>query len=112
MCVICGTKTVGRRGFLKFGAGALAAAALAASAPAYAADGAPTSLSPDEALAKLKAGNERFVSHPEVCSLDLAEQDLSLRASLLRCELPILSDRKSAGAAMQSELDHKDLQPG
>ena len=78
MCVICGTKTVGRRGFLKFGAGALAAAALAASAPAYAADGAPTSLSPDEALAKLKAGNERFVSHPEVCSLDLAEQRASV----------------------------------
>ncbi len=33
----------------------------------------PTSLSPQEALAELKAGNERFVSHPELCTVDLAQ---------------------------------------
>jgi carbonic anhydrase len=36
--------------------------------------GAPTSLSPSDALAALKAGNERYVSHPELCSIDLKEQ--------------------------------------
>ncbi len=40
---------------------------------ARAADGAPASLSPAEALAKLKEGNERYVSHPELCSADLQE---------------------------------------
>ena len=40
---------------------------------ARAAEGAPTALSPQEALAQLKAGNERFVSHPELCTVDLAQ---------------------------------------
>jgi carbonic anhydrase len=39
-----------------------------------AAEGAATALSPDEALAALKSGNERYVSHPELCSIDLAQQ--------------------------------------
>ena len=30
-------------------------------------------LSPADALAALKWGNERFVSHPELCSVDLAQ---------------------------------------
>ncbi len=74
MCVICETNKVGRRRFLKFGAGALAAVAAGAAPAAYAAGGATTSVSSDEALARLKDGNERFVSQPEVCSLDLAKQ--------------------------------------
>ena len=40
---------------------------------AYAAEGAPTALSPADALAALKSGNERFVSKPELCSIDLAK---------------------------------------
>ena len=75
MCKVCEGDAAGRRDFLKFGAGALAAAAFAgAMRPARAAEGAPTPLSPDEALAALKSGNERYVSHPELCSIDLAEQ--------------------------------------
>jgi carbonic anhydrase len=38
----------------------------------------PTSLTPDEALAALKSGNERYVSDPEICSLDLAKQRASV----------------------------------
>jgi len=58
---------------MKFGAaGALALAAGSAAVSVRAAEGAPTSLSPQDALAQLKAGNERFVSHPELCSVDLA----------------------------------------
>jgi carbonic anhydrase len=33
-----------------------------------------TSLSPDQALAALKAGNERYISNPQVCTLNLANR--------------------------------------
>ena len=75
MCETCDFERVARRNFLKFGAAGLAALALGGgSGRALAADGAPTALSPDDALAALKTGNERYVSHPELCTIDLAEQ--------------------------------------
>ena len=46
--------------------------------PARAAKDAPTTLSPDEALAALKSGNERYVKDPELCSLDLATRRASV----------------------------------
>ena len=70
MCVNCGSDGIGRRDLMKFGAAAaIALAAGSASPAARAAEGAPTALSPDEALAKLKSGNERYVSSPELCSV-------------------------------------------
>ena len=39
-----------------------------------AAEGAPTALTPEEALAALKSGNERYVGNPELCSVELAKQ--------------------------------------
>jgi carbonic anhydrase len=79
MCGTCESKVTGRRDFLKFGVAGLAAVALGgALRPARAAEGAPTSLSADQALAALKAGNERYVSHPELCSIDLAAQRASV----------------------------------
>ena len=75
MCINCENEGVGRRDLLKFaGAGIFAFGLGDASWQARAADGAPTELSPGEALAALKSGNERYVSHPELCSIDLAEQ--------------------------------------
>src|SRR3974390_3134939 len=71
MCDNC-QKTIGRRDFVWFAAAS--AAALGFGSPARAAEGAPTALSPDEALAALKAGNERYVKQPELCTVDLAEQ--------------------------------------
>lgn len=47
----------------------LGSGALAASDPATAA-----AQSPDHALAVLKEGNARYISHPQVCELDLAKQ--------------------------------------
>jgi carbonic anhydrase len=73
MCINCRSDRIGRRDLVKFGAAAIAFAAASASPAARAAEGAPTSLSPREALAQLKAGNERFVSHPELCTIDLAQ---------------------------------------
>jgi len=74
MCINCRNDGIGRRDLMKFGAAAAIAFATASASPAArAADTAPTSLSPQDALAQLKAGNERFVSHPELCTVDLAQ---------------------------------------
>jgi carbonic anhydrase len=74
MCINCESNGIGRRDLMKFGAAAAIALATAGASPAAcAAEGVPTALSPAEALAKLKEGNGRFVSHPELCSVDLAE---------------------------------------
>ena len=79
MCRMCERQATSRRDLLKFGAAGLAAVTLAgAMRPARAAEGAPTSLSPDEALAALKEGNARYVSQPELCSMDLAQQRASV----------------------------------
>jgi carbonic anhydrase len=81
MCDICGNEGIGRRDVLKFGAaGVLAAGLGGVSRPARAAEGAPTTLSPDEALAALKSGHERYVSRPELCSADLAESRSAVAA--------------------------------
>jgi len=75
MCETCKGALIGRRDILKFGAAGLLAAAVG-SAPgvARAAYGAPTALSPDEALAALKDGNARYAAGPEICAIDLAAQ--------------------------------------
>jgi carbonic anhydrase len=74
MCVNCANGGIGRRDFTKFGAAGMLALGIGGAPPAArAAEGAPTALSPDEALAALKAGNERYVSHPGLCAVDLAE---------------------------------------
>jgi carbonic anhydrase len=81
MCINCDNDGIGRRDFMKFGAAAAIALATASASPAArAAEGAPTSLSPGEALAKLKEGNARFVSHPELCTVDLAQSRSAVAA--------------------------------
>jgi carbonic anhydrase len=76
MCINCESNGIGRRDLMKFGAAAAIAIAAGGASPAARAaeakDG-PTALSPEEALVQLKAGNERFVSHPELCTVDLAQ---------------------------------------
>src|SRR5271154_294096 len=73
MCVNCKNEGIGRRDLMRFGAGAVFALGLGGmSGRALAAEGTPTSLSPADALAELKSGNQRFVSKPELCSVDLA----------------------------------------
>ncbi|PZV35398.1 carbonic anhydrase [Mesorhizobium kowhaii] len=74
MCSDCEGEGVDRRDFLKVGAGLVAIGLGGASWSARAAEGTATTLSPDEAIAALKSGNERYVSHPELCSIDLAAE--------------------------------------
>jgi carbonic anhydrase len=73
MCVNCGSNGIGRRDLMKFGAATAIAVAAGGGVPAARAEeGAPTGFSPADALAELKSGNQRFVSKPELCSVDLA----------------------------------------
>jgi carbonic anhydrase len=66
---------IARRDFLTLGAASVLAVGLGgASRQARAAGDAPTSLSPNEALGALKAGNERYVNNPELCTIELAQQ--------------------------------------
>lgn len=79
MCSICENERIGRRNLLKFGAAGIVAFGFDGVLPqARAAEGAAGTLSPDGALAKLKAGNQRYASHPKLCSLNLAEQRKSV----------------------------------
>jgi carbonic anhydrase len=74
MCGNCDNQRIDRRDLMRFGAAGIVALAAASVSPvARAAESAPTSLSPQEALAKLKEGNALFVSHPELCTVDLAQ---------------------------------------
>lgn len=60
----CENDGIGRRDLLKFGTAGIVALGLGhVSWQARAAEGAATVLSPDEALVKLKSGNQRYVSH-------------------------------------------------
>ena len=75
MCSNCKNDAIGRRDLLKLGAASIIALGLGGVLrQAHAANGPPTALSPDEALAALKSGNERYVRHPKLCSIDLAQQ--------------------------------------
>jgi carbonic anhydrase len=73
MCVACREFAPDRRKFLMLSAAGIAAAGLFGPRVALAA-GATTTVTADEAMAKLKAGNEKFVSAPQVCAADLAAQ--------------------------------------
>jgi len=73
MCEQCRKSALGRRTFLSLSAASIAATALFSARYAFAA-GATTSVTPDEALAKLKAGNDKYLNAPQVCAVDLASQ--------------------------------------
>ena len=69
MCFEC--VNVSRRRFMSFAATGAAAAGLWTIGGALSPSFAKTSLSADDALAKLKAGNQKFVSSPQLCAAEL-----------------------------------------
>ena len=73
MCIACHKFAPNRRTFLSLAAASVAATSLFGAHRAFAA-GATTSVTADEALAKLKAGNEKYVSAPQICAADLAKR--------------------------------------
>ena len=97
MCFVCDQK-VGRRRFLQLGAGI--AAALAVGGSALAAGGPVTSLTGDQALAKLKEGNQRYVSSTQACISDLA----SARAGVTQHQAPWATILSCADSRVPPEL--------
>jgi carbonic anhydrase len=84
-------------------------AALAATAPAaWAASGPTTSLTADQALAKLKAGNAKYVKGPEVCAVDLAKQ----RDSVAKGQAPWATIVSCADSRVPPELLFGGTGPG
>ena len=70
MCLGCGT--FGRRRLFSLTAGGVASVGLLGVSGAISSLRAATTLSPDDALARLKDGNAKFVSSPQLCEMDLA----------------------------------------
>jgi carbonic anhydrase len=74
MCIACASLTENRlpnrRRFLSLAAAGVATASVLGGGRAFAA-GATTTVTADEALARLKAGNEKYVTAPQVCAADL-----------------------------------------
>ena len=73
MCKECYNHTLDRRRFLSLSAASIAASTLFSERYALAA-GATTTVTADEAITKLKAGNEKYVSAPQVCAVELSKQ--------------------------------------
>lgn len=81
MCGNFQAGSIGRRDILKLSAAGLLAVSLGGGpGMARAAEGDGTALSPDEALAALKAGNRRYIEDPQLCAVDLAAQREQLSA--------------------------------
>ena len=74
MCYVCDQRRSSRRGFLSVAASSAFAGFALTAVPAFAAGGLTTTVTADEALAKLKAGNEKYVKGPELCAVQLAAQ--------------------------------------
>lgn len=86
MCISCLSNGVSRRSFLKIaGIGGLAgvAGSFGVARPAFASSAAST-LSPDEALAKLKAGNKLFAADAEACTANFVQR----RAEVAKAQSP------------------------
>ena len=85
MCKVIEGGSIGRRSVLKFGAVGLATTGLAAFGlglgPRVAHAAAGPEKTPDEALAKLRAGNVRYVRDPKHCAIELDAQRGAVAAS-------------------------------
>lgn len=100
MCVSCRPPLqLSRRGFLAGGAAVLAAGLRPSRALAEVAPGAPNAISPDEALARIMAGNARAAAN-----LTANRDPSSGRASLARAQYPIAAILSCADSRVPPEL--------
>jgi carbonic anhydrase len=100
MCNICEKQAMGRRQFLALaGFGLVAGSLLSGWDKAFAA-GPTTSVTVDQALGNLKAGNDKYVSAPQVCAADLAKS----RASVAGNQMPWATILSCADSRVPPEL--------
>ena len=117
MCVLCDSRSITsnqplqtqRRRLLVAGMASAAGVALTGGVTsAHAADGAPTSLNPAQALDKLKSGNARYVSAPQVCAADL----MRARDAVAKHQAPWASILSCADSRVAPELLFGGTAPG
>jgi carbonic anhydrase len=98
MCHECSTALSRRKFFQSAATGLLAAGAVSAGlvSPSLA----KTELTPDEALQKLKDGNQKFVAAPELCEADM----LATRATVAKGQSPWATVLTCADSRLSPEL--------
>ena len=82
MCLDCQKSSLHRRRFLSLSAASIAAASLFGAGRASAVP--TTNVTADEAFARLKAGNDKFVNAPELCAADMVKH----RAQIAPAQTP------------------------
>jgi len=99
MCIECLRLAPHRRRFLALAAAGVAAGSLWGVRPAGA-QVPTTSVTADEAIARLKSGNQRYVDAPQLCALDLLKQ----RGDVAKAQTPWAAVLTCADSRVPPEL--------
>jgi carbonic anhydrase len=100
MCEVCDQRMFGRRDVLGLAGVGLAAAATGLFSQEAMASGNTTTLTADQALEKLKAGNARYVANPQLCVADLTNN----RSTVAKGQAPWASFVSCADSRVPPEL--------
>jgi len=100
MCEVCDQRMFGRRDVLGLAGVGLAAAATGLFSQEAMASGTTTTLTADQALEKLKAGNARYVANPQLCVADLTNN----RSTVAKGQAPWASFVSCADSRVPPEL--------
>jgi len=100
MCEVCDQRMFGRRDVLGLAGMGLVAAATGLFSQEAMASGNTTTLTADQALEKLKAGNARYVANPQLCVTDLTNN----RSTVAKGQAPWASFVSCADSRVPPEL--------
>ena len=100
MCEVCHQRMLGRRDVLGLAGMGLAAAATGLFSEEAMASGNTTTLTADQALEKLKAGNARYLANPQLCVADLTNN----RSTVAKGQAPWASFVSCADSRVPPEL--------